>query len=338
MKSNIIRKIFYVVTVTVFVNCNGFFEKNKEIRYSNNPYEVFCSKLRDLKLTDTVLVSSNIKSFKDASIASEFYNSYGKVFSDPLFLERFEKQNNTKAIKILKNDVSGIVTFQEGKLKTDKILLERLLKEKDFVVFNITPHRNRAAISAEVSIVNPITQKTRIKPYIIGLKHIGWSAHSIDRAELTSKLTDTIFIANGIIKNYALGALTISDFKKRDTTNYVSKKYGSISCGSTTKFSSTIEYLDTLKRVTLSFNSQWYDTDTTRTEEKLTQVKFDKSKVKFSNGIIINKSTKKEVLSHFEEVEANEEHFLLIKKEKVTYTFAFNEEDILTYLDMRFFE
>lgn len=189
-------KVKYFLVIVLIISCDlpQKIKDKVDPKSYNNPYEVFYSKLNNLKLTDTVLVQSQTKIFGCGTAALEyysnlevkgldkFYDKYGTLFAKTNLLEEFEKQNNTKIVWVDRGN-GELFKLENEDLKSNDSLVKRLRKEKDFIVFEDTPN-SLQSLSASIKISKPSTKTTKIKTYIIGLKHLGWTSVLIKDEEL----------------------------------------------------------------------------------------------------------------------------------------------------------
>ncbi len=167
------------------MNCNNSLRKKNIIIPKSNPYEVFFSSLKAFNLSDTILVQSQTKIFGCGTAAHEyheklkkegldkFYEKYGTVFSDTTILKKFEKENKTKVLWVFRGYEGELMEFENEKLKKNKKLFDRLLKEKDFIQFSETPN-SMISITFNISKVNPKKQETEISTYTVDLKDAMW--------------------------------------------------------------------------------------------------------------------------------------------------------------------
>ncbi len=193
------RWICFIVITIICASCTYSYKKKKSTKeFARTPYQAFFSKLDDLICTDTILVQSQTNIFGCGTGAHEyyenlkqkgldkFYGQYGNVLSDTNLLHEFEEVHNTKILWVFRGYEGELLEFNDSLLKKDTLLLNRLLKEKQFVKFNEAPN-SMATATITVSIANPKVKETIIKTYLAGLKHSGWSAILVKNEKLNQK-------------------------------------------------------------------------------------------------------------------------------------------------------
>lgn len=162
------KKVCYILIPFFMINCN----LNENITYSNNPYNLIFSKLRNLQVTDTVLVSSKIDAYTYVKELDTIDNPYGKILSEIVLLNQFEKQNNTRIIQVIKKKKINQLVFKDSLLTKEVNLLDRLIDEKDMITFKGQYYG--FSMSVKVGIKKAVSKVTKIQSYSLGLKHIGW--------------------------------------------------------------------------------------------------------------------------------------------------------------------
>lgn len=193
------RWVCFIIITFICASCTYSQKKKKSTKkFASTPYQAFFSKLDDLTCTDTILVQSQTNVFGCGTGAHEyyenlqqkgldkFYEQYGDVLSDTNLLHEFEEVHDTKILWVFRGYEGELLEFNDSLLKKDTLLLNRLLKEKQFVKFNEAPN-SMATVTITVSMVNPKLKETIIKTYLAGLKHSGWSATLVKNEKLNQK-------------------------------------------------------------------------------------------------------------------------------------------------------